>query len=128
MLQGKELVHILLAELMTAVFFVWLAVEAVYHENAFELLASAVVACGIAARFIFFMVSFGRSSLCSPHGILGLGSVRRLRLGSSYLGQRKSLTSVAFRRHNALRSFSDQSVVHKHPNPCAGFGRKPCSA
>lgn len=46
----------MLAELVTAVFFVWLAVEAVYHENAFELLAAAIVASGIAARFIYFTV------------------------------------------------------------------------
>ena len=74
--------HILLAELVTAIFFVWLAVEAVYHENAFELLASAVVACGIAARFIFFMVSLGKKKgnqrlpiVCSHCVMSSLGSM-----------------------------------------------------
>ena len=46
-----------MAEMVTALFLVWLAVEAVYQENAFELLASAVVASCIGARIIYFIVS-----------------------------------------------------------------------
>lgn len=48
--------HIILAELVAALMLIWLAVEAVYHENAFELLASAVVACCISARLVYFIV------------------------------------------------------------------------
>ena len=57
LLQGQELLHVLLAELVSAAFFVWLAFDSVYHENAFEVLASAVVASCIAARILYFMVS-----------------------------------------------------------------------
>ena len=56
-LQRQELMHIVLAELIAAFMLIWLAVEAVYHENAFELLASAVVACCVSARLIYFIVS-----------------------------------------------------------------------
>ena len=61
LLQGQELLHALLAELVSAVFFLWFAVEAVYHENAFELLAQAVVALCTSARIIYFMVSMQRT-------------------------------------------------------------------
>lgn len=57
-MQRQELLHIVLAELVAALMLIWLAVEAVYHENAFELLASAVVICCISARLIYFIVSF----------------------------------------------------------------------
>ena len=66
-MQRQELLHIVLAELVAALMLIWLAVEAVYHENAFELLASAVVICCISARLIYFIVSFlmsWRSSYC----------------------------------------------------------------
>lgn len=55
--QGQEEVHILIAELIAAAVMMWMAIEAVYHENAFELLASAIVACAVSARIIYFMVS-----------------------------------------------------------------------
>ena len=56
-LQGQETAHILVAELLAAMMMAWMAIEAVYHENAFELLASASVALAVAARIVYFLVS-----------------------------------------------------------------------
>lgn len=57
-LQGEEPLHVVVAELVAAAFLTWFAVEAVYLENTFELLAQAAVATCIAARVAFFMVSW----------------------------------------------------------------------
>ena len=64
-LQGQEAKHILVSELIAAVVMAWMAVEAVYHENAFELLASAAVACAVSARVLYFMVCLLMSTKCS---------------------------------------------------------------
>ena len=64
-LQGQEAKHILVSELIAAVVMAWMAVEAVYHENAFELLASAAVACAVSARVLYFMVCVLMSTKCS---------------------------------------------------------------
>lgn len=55
-MQGHELLHILLAELAAAAFTLWFALEAVNHENAFELLAQAMVAFCLGGRLIYYLV------------------------------------------------------------------------
>ena len=57
-LQGTtgELLHISLVMLLTSIFFLWFAWDAIVCENAFELIASAVLGLAVCARIIFFVV------------------------------------------------------------------------
>ncbi|KAL3160650.1 hypothetical protein ABBQ32_010571 [Trebouxia sp. C0010 RCD-2024] len=51
-----ELLHISLVMLVTSIFFLWFAWDAIICENAFELLASGVLGLAVCARIIYFVV------------------------------------------------------------------------
>ena len=56
-LQGGDFLHVLLAMLVTSVFFLWFVVSAIVHENAYELLITTVLSAVIAVRVVYFVVS-----------------------------------------------------------------------
>ena len=51
-----ELLHISLVMLVTSIFFLWFAWDAIICENAFALLASGVLGLAVCARIIYFVV------------------------------------------------------------------------
>ena len=51
-----ELLHISLVMLLTSIFYLWFAWDAIVCENAFELIASAVLGAAVCARIIYFVV------------------------------------------------------------------------
>ena len=59
-----ELLHISLVMLVTSIFFLWFAWDAIICENAFELLASGVLGLAVCARIIYFVV---RRSVSLPN-------------------------------------------------------------
>ena len=56
-LQGGDVLHVLLAMLVTSVFFCWFVVSAIVHENAYELLITVVLSAVIAVRTLYYVVS-----------------------------------------------------------------------
>ena len=63
-MQGDEFRHIVLAMLVTAIFFLLFVFDAIIRENAFGLLASMVMAACVAGRVVYYVV---RTELpCSP--------------------------------------------------------------
>ena len=54
--QGGDIVHVLLAMLVTSVFFFWFVVSAIVHENAYELLVTVVLSAVIAVRTVYYVV------------------------------------------------------------------------
>ncbi|DBA89209.1 hypothetical protein WJX77_000076 [Trebouxia sp. C0004] len=57
-----ELLHISLVMLLTSIFFLWFAWDAIVCENAFELIASAVLGLAVCARIIFFVAERGHNA------------------------------------------------------------------
>lgn len=55
--QGDEFRHIVLAMLVTAIFFLLFVFDAIIRENAFGLLASMVMAACVAGRVVYYVVS-----------------------------------------------------------------------
>ena len=51
-----ELLHISLVMLVTSIFFLWFAWDAIICENAFALLASGLLGLAVCARIIYFVV------------------------------------------------------------------------
>lgn len=51
-----ELLHISLVMLVTAIFFLWFAWDAIICENAFELIAAGVLGLAVCARIIYFVI------------------------------------------------------------------------
>lgn len=51
------MLHVLLAMLVTSVFFFWFVVSAIVHENACELLITVVLSAIIAVRTMYYVVS-----------------------------------------------------------------------
>lgn len=51
-----ELLHISLVMLVTSIFFLWFAWDAIICENAFALLASGVLGLAVCARIIYYVV------------------------------------------------------------------------
>jgi len=68
-LQGTtgELLHISLVMLLTSIFFLWFAWDAIVCENAFELIASAVLGLAVCARIIFFVVGSRHLTHYTPY-------------------------------------------------------------
>lgn len=62
-MQGDEFRHIVLAMLVTAIFFLLFVFDAIIRENAFGLLASMVMAACVAGRVVYYVVR--QSHLCS---------------------------------------------------------------
>lgn len=56
--QGGDFLHVLLAMLVTSVFFLWFVISAIVHENAYELLITTVLSAMIAVRVVYFVVSY----------------------------------------------------------------------
>lgn len=54
---SSELLHISLVMLVTAIFYLWFAWDAIVFENAFELAACGVLGVAVCARIIYFVVS-----------------------------------------------------------------------
>ena len=54
---GGELLHISLAMLVAALFFLLFVWDAIVYENAFELVASSILAVVVAVRVLYFVVS-----------------------------------------------------------------------
>lgn len=54
---NAELLHISLVMLVTAIFYLWFAWDAIVFENAFELAACGVLGLAVCARIIYFVVS-----------------------------------------------------------------------
>ena len=55
-MQGDEFRHIVLAMLVTAIFFLLFVFDAIIRENAFGLLASMVMAACVAGRVVYYVV------------------------------------------------------------------------
>ena len=53
---NSELLHISLVMLVTALFYLWFAWDAIVFENAFELAACGVLGLAVCARIIYFVV------------------------------------------------------------------------
>lgn len=53
----SELLHISLVMLVTAIFYLWFAWDAIVFENAFELVACGVLGLAVCARIIYYVVS-----------------------------------------------------------------------
>ncbi|KAK9801881.1 hypothetical protein WJX73_006907 [Symbiochloris irregularis] len=58
---GGDLLQILMAMLVTSVFFLWFVVSAIVHENAYELLVTVVLSAVIAVRVLYFVATKNRS-------------------------------------------------------------------
>ena len=59
-MQGDEYRHIVLAMLVTAIFFILFVFDAIIRENAFGLLASMILAICVAGRVVYYVVSIPR--------------------------------------------------------------------
>ena len=56
LLQGGDLVHVLLAMLVTAIFMALFVVSAIVHENAYSLLAVVVLSTLVVVRVAYYAV------------------------------------------------------------------------
>ena len=62
-----ELLHISLAMLVAALFFLLFVWDAIVYENAFELMASSILAVVVAVRVLYFVVSAAAFLWCCTH-------------------------------------------------------------
>ena len=62
-----ELLHISLVMLLTSIFYLWFAWDAIVCENAFELIASAVLGAAVCARIIYFVVCLPNTKTVVVH-------------------------------------------------------------
>lgn len=54
--QGGDVLHVLIAMLVTSIFFSWFVISAIIHENAYELLITVVLSAVIAIRTLYYVV------------------------------------------------------------------------